>query len=110
MANTGSLCGGRQEEVCSQSFLVSLLCWCCLLPNPVVDVGTRKAPRPTHLERRNLLGSSEPVDGPFRDLQEVGDLLDGEDLILAGIHRHSDSQYLSNRDSVVQNFQPSNDG
>jgi len=44
----------------------------------------RGFPPPSHLEGGNLLGSSQSVDRPLRDLQVVGDLLDGEDLALAG--------------------------
>lgn len=109
LANAGSLRESRQVKFYSQSFFIAPQPLRCLLPDPPVDVGARESPRPTYLECRNFLGSCEPVDGPFCDLQEVGNLLDGEDLALAGIGRHSDGQFLSNFDRIVQNFQDNND-
>lgn len=108
MANAGGLCEGGQEPFCSKSFLIALLRLRCLLPDPTVDVCARKPPRPSHLECRNFSRSSKPVDGPLRDLQEVGDLLDGEDLAPIGIGGHSNGQFLSNYDRIVQNFQAHN--
>lgn len=55
-----------------------------LLLDPAVDVGARKPPRPSNLEGGDLLGGSQPVDRPFGDLQVFRDLLNGEDLALAG--------------------------
>src|SRR5690606_758434 len=63
-----------------------------LLLNPFSDLRLGEPPCPTNLERGDLLGRGQPVDRPLRDLQELCDLLEGEDLALAGTCRHGDGQ------------------
>lgn len=110
IANAGGLCASCQEPFCAKSFVIALLRLRCLLSDPVVDVGARKPPSPSYFECGNLSRGGKPVDSPLRDLQEVGDLLDGEDLAPTGIDGHSSGQFLSNCDRIVQNFQGNNDG
>src|SRR5690606_21793110 len=48
---------------------------------PLVELGTLDAPLPSDLERRNLAGLRHGVDGLLRELEQRGDLLDGQDLV-----------------------------
>src|SRR3546814_5285455 len=59
-----------------------------LLLNPFSDLRLGEPPCPTNLERGDLLGCGQPVDRPVRYLQELCDLLEVEDLALAGTCRH----------------------
>ena len=61
-----------------------------LLFDPAVDVYPREPPSPANLEGRDFFGGSQPVDRPFGDLQIGRDLLNGEDLALAGTGWHCD--------------------
>jgi hypothetical protein len=52
----------------------------------LINFGLGKLPRPADLERGDLLCCCQPVNRPLSDLREIGDLLDGEDLSVAGTY------------------------
>ena len=55
-----------------------------MLFDPAINASTQKPPRPAHLENRDLLCRSKPVDRPLGDFQVISDLPNGKYLALAG--------------------------